>query len=363
MKNLIIIQNLLILFIFSISSVAANEQKFTPAKLVKKASPHYPKSQQRSAGGNRRDFGLVDLVFMVDERGKPYEISVRKSTSVIFEEEAIRVITRYQYEPANLNSKDVNSKSSARVIFKYSRPITRELVTREFFENWRTRSVPEGFMSHYNKLNVEMEKAKPIEYKARRRLEKMVELRDQTSLSLVHTELSRFKYYSTFGPPSKSIDALSGALLFDGIVKFKKPLLEEGVKNTVVKNLLKLLLEQGRSAESLELYAYYLNQVPKLKELFSASMGKIVELQGSERLIERKLLLTARGDVHLFLFKRVFTIDQVVGSISTIKLRCDTKFAEMPYKVDAQYALPESWGKCDLQLIGEPGTTASVLQQ
>ena len=363
MKNLIIIQSLLILFFFSASSVLASEQEFTPAKLVEKVSPRYPKPQQRSSGGSRRDFGLVDLIFMVDEHGKPYEISVRRSTSSIFEEEAIRTIARYEYKPASLNSVDLSSKSSARVVFKYSRPIVRELVTSDAYENWRTRTVPDGFMSHYNKLNVELEKSESSEYEVKRRLRKMSELRDQTSLSLVHMELSRFKHADRFGTPAMQVDALYRVLLFDDIIKFGKPLLDERVRNTVVQKLLKLSLEQGHSVDALELYENYLGQVPRLNELFSNSINKIGELQESDSLIERKLLLTARGDVHLPLFKRVFTIDQVVGELHAIKLRCDANFAEMQYKEGAQFALPVSWGNCHLQLIGEPGTTASVLQQ
>ena len=331
------------------------ENVYRPALLLKKVAPVYPSSQYRNAGGTRMDVGLVDVIFMVGKNGKPYEVSVRRSSSPIFEEEAVRAILQYEYKPAIFGNSVANSMRSA-------------IVTSEFWYGnstgfQGTMGAPEGFHSFYNRFAKELQKVEPDEYKARRNIEKMTGLRDQTYVTLSHTELARYRYAGKFSTPSKAIDALYALLQFEGIVRHKRTVLEEDIETMVVINLLRLLLENGRSAEVLELYARYHQRISDLPELYSEAIEKTTHLQKSDVLIERKLELTKRGDAHLPMFKRVFTIDQVVGSLSSLKLRCDTKFLKLEFKPDAQYALPEAWGKCDLQLIGEPGTTASVLQQ
>ena len=344
-----------------LASAAGGENLLKEAELVKKAQPHYPghrrtldfNARNPLIGGTSTDVGLVELVFMIGKNGKPYEVSVTRSTSPIFEEEAVNTILRYEYRPAKIQNTVIDSKGTA-------------LVESEF---WRetsfpgTMGAPEGFHSFYNKFTKELEKISPDEYRARRYIEKMANLSDQTYVSLSHLELARYKYARIFATHAKAIEALYGIMLFEGIVKHKRSVLEEDVADMVVVHLLKLLLENGRPAEVLALYTSYHEKISKLPKLYSAAIETTIKLQESNVVIERKLVLTSRGDVHLPLFKRVFTIDQVVGELSAIKLRCDTNFAEMQYQEGAQYALPEAWGKCDLQLIGEPGTTASVLQQ
>ena len=340
---------------------AQAENVYKPAELVNKAQPHYPDSRITPSNGSKlpltgstgRDVGLVELVFMIGTDGKPYEVFVTRSTSPLFEQEAARAILRYEYRPAKIQNKVVNSKGSA-------------LVTSEFWYKKPFPGImgaPEGFHSFYNKFTKELAKSMPDEDRARMFIKKMSHLSDQTYVSLSHIELARFKYATTFGTPHEAIEALYGILQFAGIVKHKRAVLEEDFEKKVVKNLIKLLFENGRSAEVLELYTGYLERIPDLSRLYSKTIDKTKSLQKSDTVIERKLKLNERGDAHLPMFKRLFTIDQVAGSLSPLKLRCDTKFLQLDFKIDAQYALPESWGKCDLQLIGEPGTTASVLQQ
>ena len=61
--------------------------------------------------------------------------------------------------------------------------------------------------------------------------------------------------------------------------------------------------------------------------------------------------------------KAVFYFDRVEGELEELKLRCQGAYRVFPYQEDATYAIPESWGECDLQVIGSPETKFYINQQ
>lgn len=62
------------------------------------------------------------------------------------------------------------------------------------------------------------------------------------------------------------------------------------------------------------------------------------------------------------LFKKKLWFEGVNGQIDTLKFRCERNFKEMPFEAGVEYKLPESWGRCLVQVIGSPDTTFSLNQ-
>ena len=63
------------------------------------------------------------------------------------------------------------------------------------------------------------------------------------------------------------------------------------------------------------------------------------------------------------LHKSVFYLSNVEGQVDELKLRCQGAYRIFPYQEEATYNLPESWGECNLQVIGIPDTTFYLTQQ
>ena len=101
----------------------------------------------------------------------------------------------------------------------------------------------------------------------------------------------------------------------------------------------------------------------KVGNMFKSYIAKLILLKESDQASQRVVNVGEIGYAHLPLLKRSFVVKIDKGKINTLKLRCDAKFKEFAFKIDAQYSTPDSWGACNLQIIGEQGSVVSVLQQ
>jgi len=89
-------------------------ETFTPATLLETAAPNYPRINQRKG-----QEGWVEVNFMVDPNGKPYDITVADSSqNPHFEKEAIRAVEKFSFEPAQLGATKMDSGAAHRVTFE-----------------------------------------------------------------------------------------------------------------------------------------------------------------------------------------------------------------------------------------------------
>ena len=54
--------------------------------------------------------------------------------------------------------------------------------------------------------------------------------------------------------------------------------------------------------------------------------------------------------------------EQAQGEFDKLVLRCQYKFAELNFKADTDYQIPDSWGACQLQVTGTAGASAQMIQ-
>jgi hypothetical protein len=50
------------------------------------------------------------------------------------------------------------------------------------------------------------------------------------------------------------------------------------------------------------------------------------------------------------------------GHVSEIKLRCDKRFVFYKFDPELKYEVASQYGKCGIELVGEPGTTFNLVQ-
>jgi TonB family protein len=62
------------------------------------------------------------------------------------------------------------------------------------------------------------------------------------------------------------------------------------------------------------------------------------------------------------LFRREFSVGNVQGKVDKVVLHCVGRSRELPYKADAAWKIPASWGGCRAITSGEPGTEFSIIE-
>ena len=65
---------------------------------------------------------------------------------------------------------------------------------------------------------------------------------------------------------------------------------------------------------------------------------------------------------HLHLFKRHFGIEAVEGHLAQAKLRCEKKHVFFAFDATQKYEVPGEYGKCSIELEGQPGTRFQFVQ-
>jgi TonB family protein len=69
--------------------------------------------------------GWVQLGFMVDGTGKPFEVTVNSSSgNRVFERQAIAAIERSAFTPGLLNGQPIDSATQIKVVFQFATPST-----------------------------------------------------------------------------------------------------------------------------------------------------------------------------------------------------------------------------------------------
>lgn len=348
-KNLI--TNLLLLTI--VICGAANAQTFKPAEVIESS---VSKNLYERIWPSRIDSGVAELVFIVDKSGQPTNIEVLRSSEVYFDAPAIKTIATYKYKPATVDGRPVDSRQVARVEFDHSKIANMSGFVKPM-------DAPEGYMSLYNRLRKELNKEEPSHRKAMHTLNKMHRLRYKTFFTAVHTQLARYYLFIKFGSKEQQLDPLLKIMMFENIEWGGNRALDTDTKHTIQLAIIKLMLELGHNADALEKYQEYSGSNSGIESTFSAYIEKVKQLQASDSVVERKVSLPTSGRTFLFLLKNSFVVEALSGRVDDFLLRCDGRFAEFKFQAGAQYDIPVDWGRCHLQLNGEPETVVSILQQ
>lgn len=74
------------------------------------------------------------------------------------------------------------------------------------------------------------------------------------------------------------------------------------------------------------------------------------------------IAINKKGYTIEYLFKNTFALFDVSGLIESINLRCQNKYQTLEFEVEKEFSVPKSWGKCELEIIGDPGTSANLVQ-
>ncbi len=218
-------------------------------------------------------------------------------------------------------------------------------------------------MKPYRRLMTVLNKPQPDKKSADKLLAKMNRVGTKNLYSLTYVGLARLEYSRRFGSESDQIDALENIVLFDIVEDKSERVLDDDAAVGMVVTLLELLLKNGRYSEFISYYEAFRKMNPKMNEIFSDAFASVNVLRSGKQAFAQNIMIDDRGFSEFDLFKRIFYFDTHIGKLKEVKLRCDTKFFKLSRNDQLEYQIPESWGDCNVQILGDPGTNVTLMQQ
>lgn len=298
------------------------------------SSVTYPPSQLNYGGE-----GWVEVNFMIDPAGKPYEISVSDSTGVpAFEEAAVQAVERSTFKPARLGNRTIDSSMNIKV--KFSMRAWANKARKEFAA---TYGLAVAALDAGDRAKVD---------------ELLPKLTIHNLYEDVYRNLVLARYAQKWGTGQEERDALKRAIAGES----RPVYLEKSVYVQVLNHLLQAQLKTLDLGGALKTW----QQIRNLKAKDSIAqwqdtMTKVAASRAEPGEVRMPGKI-ARNSWFVELFKNRFSIEVSSGRIADIKLRCQKQYLLFRYEPGVRYELKGNDGDCSLELVGEPGTTFELVQ-
>jgi len=298
-------------------------------KSKKLVTPEYPSREQY-----RGSEGWVNLSFMVDPKGKPFEISVSDSTgNRTFEKLALDALAHSTFEPGTLNGQAIESAYEMRYHF----------VNPNFAPGANT-----DFIQAYRKFLAALKREDRSAAD-----EEMAHLQVLTLYEDAFYGMAQYQYAKLWGTEVQQLHGLRRALSRgDG-----GPYLPRAMFRAALTLTLRLEID-------LHFYAEALGHWRDLQGIgvdaeTTAKLQPIIAKIERSRTDDSNLEVTGTIDDHawyLRLLKRHFQVVVDEGVISEVKLRCARRYVYFAYDPQLRYEVSRTAGSCQLALEGSPGT-------
>jgi thioester reductase-like protein len=117
-----------------------------------------------------------------------------------------------------------------------------------------------------------------------------------------------------------------------------------------------------RYAEAFKVYSTIRRESENDAPQLISTVAKIDQLRqdGSQSVID--IDVGERGYSIEHLLNNSLAVVDVEGTITSLNLRCQRKFKQLSFVSGSDYQLPKSWGPCLVEVVGEPGTVAKLVQ-
>lgn len=318
-------------------------EEFTPAKPLTRVPPNFPTSAARQ--GHE---GWVQLSFIIDEDGQVLEPRVIDSRGPnSFKREAIKSISKWQYQPAISNGEPIKScQNSVQLTFSLSADEAH--VSRRFGRFYRdmTNLMNSGKLEELKQALDESRYAKGSNLTEMKYLD--VLYADYHGKKQNWAQQIKYLQNITYNPlqAHKSDDS-----------------------KTALFNLQSLFIAQVRMSkyfdaiktfEGIKLFTG--DERDNIIDAFTPYYQQILALKNSDQPITYQATLTEDGDWKHKLFKNQFSLLNVNGAINKLQVRCQKQHSVYVPKENNKWTIPDSWGRCNVFVDGEPGSTFILVE-
>jgi TonB family protein len=284
--------------------------------------------------------GWVELNFMVDPSGKPYEVTVTSSSgNKDFEKSAKKVVEASDFSPGTVDGNAIESDYEFKFTFLATTPSTGASGT---------------FVSEYRTLM----KAISAKHKANADAA-MRDLQVTNLYEDAYFGMATYMYQKQWGSDEQQLAGIQRAIA------------EESNARYLPKDMFQFALRASLQLQlRLRLYAEASRTVGKLRKLGpdDKSAAELASLSDQlEKLRDDGSRYDLQGEMPagswgLYLFRRHFRATVSQGYISQVKLRCQKKYVSFEFNSDLEYQVASKDGSCYMQLVGAPGAKFNLTQ-
>jgi hypothetical protein len=283
--------------------------------------------------------GWVELGFMVDTSGKPFEITVLRSTGDgTFDAIGVQALEQSTFYPGMLNGTPVESGYE----FKYS--------FYGYVGGPRSK-----FIATYEAL------LKAVGAGDRKAADAALANLKITSMSEdAYYGLAKYFYACKWGDEQQQLEALGRAIVREDRATY----LPSDQFKSALATRLNLEMKGCYYAEALKTWQGLekLGVDANTKALFQPTVDRLQTLRLDTSSYTISGWLNPEGSWHLRLFKRHFQAVVSDGYISQVKLRCDTHYVYFDFDPSLQYNVNPKYGSCSIELLGTPGAHFQLVQ-
>lgn len=328
----------------AVDSVIESSRTYIPAKPIERGPPRYPEVERV----NWRE-AWVHVAYCIDESGKPQNVSIVDSmASDRFEKAARNAVSRWRFEPATVDGRPTwQSRNQVFITFA---------LDPDF------KGATQSFRRHFRKIAKLLEDGHLDEAD-----EEFRTLFDSDKLSLY--EISklwtlRARYEILRGDDHALRVALQRATASDG------QWIDRRSYRDLLANQVTIDYRLGQYTSALDAYDKLVEaageDAPAVVEL-KPGIDKLREVLQSNVVVKTDAVIRKRigcvGCTDSYSFsptRRSFEFADVVGELTSLAMRCDHNRYESAISEQVTWRIPASWGKCHVDVFGEPGTTFSV---
>lgn len=286
--------------------------------------------------------GWVNLNFMIDPQGKPYEIVVTDSSgNEAFEQAALVGAQKWTFEPASIGGMPIHAGHNMKVRFAQGASPASG-ASRPFVKTYRKMMQA---IAANDRPGADAELAK---------------LEAQNLYEDAYLHLGKYNYYHAWGNEIQQLQELRGAIAHEDVAQY----LPKAMFAAALQSLFPLQVKAKDFAGAMQTW-HRLQKSSADKEAL-ANWKKTVAMMETLRQDDHSYSVLGEiqsGTSWFFrLFKGRFKIIVRNGHLSEVKLRCDKKYVFFRYEADLQYSIGKKLSNCDMELVGEPGTRFDVIQ-
>ncbi len=310
---------------------------------------HVPSCEGGSRAGNRDacqvlDSGIggwADVNFMVDPNGKPFEITITRSTgNKALDDMARKAVEQSAFVPGSLNGKPIESGFEVR------------------YKVWNASGSYAGarreFIAAYKSLVKAVDAGdRPTADTAMKQLNVMSLYED------AFLGMATYLYATKWGDDAQQLNGLLRASAEEN----HTPFLPSDMFKAALQLTIQLQLKMRLYAEALTTYER-LQKAGIDKDTaarFKAAMDQVEKIRSDGSAYEVPGAMP-EGSWHVHLFKRHFQAEVAEGYISQVKLRCEKHYVFFAFDPKLQYQVDSKDGNCSMELIGAPGTRFKLMQ-
>ena len=286
--------------------------------------------------------GWVELGFMVDAQGKPFEITVIRSTgSQVFDDAATKAIAQSTFEPGTLDGKPIESGFE----MKY-----------KFLNSWMrgNAGASPAFVREYRALAGAIASGDRAAADAALGRLKISNLYEDAYFGL-----ATFLYAQKWGDEAQQLEGLRRAIAEEDVAHY----LPKDMFQSALLARLKLELKTHDYAEAMKTW----KRLQKLgvDQPTQARILPVIDQLQKLRSDDSRYEMVGQmpeGSWFLHLYKRHFQAIVSEGFIEQVKLRCDKRYVYFNFDPKLEYQVANADGNCSVEFDGARGTKFKLVQ-